>query len=441
MATTIGIRKEDKNRWERRAPLSPADVGRLRARGGMEFVVQSSPTRVFSDSEYRAAGATVTADLGAADIILAVKEIPAGVLIPGKTYAFFSHVIKGQRQNMPMLARILELGCSLLDYERIVDERERRLLFFGRHAGNAGAIDTLWCLGQRLLALGIPTALADLRIAHEYDSLAEAKKHLSAVGQRLRSEGLPAEISPLVVGIAGYGNVSKGAQEVLAALPATVIPVADLAKVCAGHGSPGEPIVSVVFTERDMVRPASPGTPFVLEEYYRQPEKYVSRFEEVLPFLDVLLNTIYWTERYPRFVTRDWARRAWTAASRPRLKVVGDISCDIDGSIELTVKTTTPDAPAYVIDPVSGSIGDGIEGNGLAIMAIDNLPCQLPREASEHFGSVLREMVSDLAAADWRAGFDELGLPPHLEKAVIAHHGALTPSYQYLEAFLRTATS
>jgi len=153
MAAIIGIRREDKNKWERRAPLVPTDASDLQTKGGMRFLVQHSALRVYTDDEYRSAGVEVNEDLGPASVILAIKEIPTHLLLPGKTYVFFAHVVKGQPHNMPMLRRLMELGCSLVDYEKITDDQKRRLIFFGRHAGYAGMIETLRCLGQRLAVL------------------------------------------------------------------------------------------------------------------------------------------------------------------------------------------------------------------------------------------------------------------------------------------------
>ncbi|RKZ18896.1 hypothetical protein DRQ50_03170, partial [bacterium] len=150
MSVTVGIRREDKNEWERRVPLVPADVVTLAADHDLEFLVQPSPIRVFKDDEYAAAGATVTEDLSPAKVVLAVKEIPLTELRPDRTYLYFSHVVKGQPYNMPMLQHLLDTGATLIDYEKIADEQNRRLIFFSIHAGYAGMIESLVCLGQRL---------------------------------------------------------------------------------------------------------------------------------------------------------------------------------------------------------------------------------------------------------------------------------------------------
>jgi saccharopine dehydrogenase (NAD+, L-lysine-forming) len=332
-----------------------------------------------------------------------------------------------------MLRRLLELGCSLVDYERILDDRNRRLVFFGVHAGHAGMIETLWCLSRRLRGLGLHDPLDGMKHAYEYDDLQAAKDHLRQLGERIRRDGLGDALHPLVFGVSGYGNVSRGAQEVLDCLPVTEVTPEALPAAAARGGSAPGPLLKVVFKEEHMVRPVEPGAPFELQDYYDHPEKYRGDFERHLPHLDVLVNTIYWEERYPRLVTREWARRQ---AGRARLQVIGDISCDIEGSIELTLKATQPDAPCFTYDPASDSVTMGCAGPGPAVMAVDNLPCELPREASQHFSRTLRGMVPALAAADWTAPFERLDLPPELKRAVIVHRGKLTPDYAHLKDFL-----
>jgi alpha-aminoadipic semialdehyde synthase len=433
LGAIIGIRQEDKNQWERRVPLTPDEVARLVSEHGLSVLIQPSVIRCYRDDEYRAAGAKVQEDLGPASLVLAVKEIPTTLLRPGKTYLYFAHVVKAQRHNMPMLKRLLDLGCNLVDYERITDEKNRRLVFFGRYAGCAGMIDTLWTLGQRLAVLGIVSPLVEIQTAHAYADLAAAKADIKQVGERIAREGLPDAIHPIAIGITGYGNVSQGAQEVLDCLPVRWVSASDLPEAANNRGQ-GDPVfVAAVFKEADMVRPADPAGRFDLDEYYNHPERYAPCVEESLPHLDVLINAIYWTPRYPRFVTREWTQVAWAGGTQPRLKVIGDISCDITGGIEITVKTTTPDAPVFIYDPVDGSAHDGFVGHGPVIMSIDNLPCELPRESSQYFSSVLGAMVVDLARADWQTDYEKVELPGHLKRAVIVHHGRLTPSYQYLQ--------
>jgi hypothetical protein len=406
--------------WERRVPLVPEDLAEL-TKGGLSFVVQSSAKRVFTDEAYRAA------------LVIGLKEIPVDVLEKGKVYVFFSHTIKGQPANMPMLRRALDLHCTILDYERIVDDDGRRLIFFGNYAGYAGAIDTLWTLGRRLAWEGIPSPFEGIRQASAYGSLEEAKAAVRAVGARIEADGLPAAISPLVVGVAGYGNVSRGAQEVL-----DLLPVADVEPEALLPGrSPAAkaPILKAVFREEDTVLRLDPSAPFDLQEYYDHPERYRGAFERYLPRLHVLLNCIYWEPRYPRLVTKEAIRHLYEGG-RAGLRVIGDISCDVGGSIETTVRATEPNDPVYVYLPAEDRAPSGVEGNGPAVLAVDILPSELPREASAYFSRILKGFVPAIAAADYTVDFSALDLPPELKRAVIAYRGRLTPDYAYIAKHL-----
>jgi len=429
MSARIGIRREDKNDWERRVPLTPADAAALQAERSHRIVVQPSPIRVFTDDDYRGAGLEVSETALEADILIGVKEIPPELYRPGGVYMNFSHTIKGQPYNMPLLRRYMEQGCSLIDYECIADDDGRRLIFFSIHAGYAGMIESLRALGLRLASRGVATPLSEVKPAYEYLDLEDAERHLREIGERLAADGLPDGTGPLVIGLAGYGNVSKGAQRVLGWLPRTEIRVADLPR--AAEAAEGRPLVQVVFAEQDMVRPRGDHE-FELQDYYDRPERYAGRFEEHLPHLDMLVNTIFWTDRYPRLVTKAWAADRFRDGGESRLQVIGDISIDIEGSIELSLKATYPDAPCFVYDPRDGSLADGVAGTGIAIMAVDNLPCELPRESSTYFSGILRDMVGDLGDADWRADFANLELPSHLKRAVIVHKGELTPAFAHL---------
>jgi alpha-aminoadipic semialdehyde synthase len=214
----IGIRREDKSDWERRAPLTPEHVRRL-AGDGIDIHVQRSAKRAFADDDYAGAGARLGDDLDGCRVVMGVKEIPPDELRSDTTYLFFSHTTKGQPHNMPMLRRLIELGATLIDYENVVDDRGLRLIFFGRHAGYAGMIDGLWALGRRLELEGHTTPFAELRPAHAYADLDEARAAIAAAGERIRDRGLPETLHPLVFGITGTGNVSSGEREILDGLP------------------------------------------------------------------------------------------------------------------------------------------------------------------------------------------------------------------------------
>jgi alpha-aminoadipic semialdehyde synthase len=436
VGVTIGIRREDKNKWERRVPLTPDDVAELGRRHDLAFVVQPSQIRVFGDDEYVAAGAAVQEDLAAAGIVVAVKEIPLELLRGRTTYLFFSHTVKGQKYNMPLLQKILDLGATLIDYERIVNEQNRRLIFFSLHAGYAGMAETLAAAGRRLALQGRHTALVDIKPAHEYGDLDELKAHLREIGARLSAAAAAGEGKPLIIGMAGYGNVAAGCREVLDCLPARELKVTELADAANAGVADLGPLAFVTFREEHMVEPRSADAQFVLQDYYQHPENYRGIFERHLQYLDILVNSIYWDTPYPRLLTRKWARTAWAQGKQPRLQVIGDISCDLEGAIELTTKPTMPDEPCYVAVPDTGELLMGVEGPGPVIMAVDNLPCEVPRESSQYFSRVLSNMMPALAQADFSVRFESLLLPPHLKKAVIAHRGALAPDYRYLQEYL-----
>jgi alanine dehydrogenase len=421
----LGIRREDKNKFERRTPLIPEHIAKLSREKNLLISLEPSPRRVFSDEDYRASGATLADSLEDCAVIMGVKEIPPEKLCAGKVYVFFSHTIKGQPQTLPMLRRLLELGCTLIDYEKIVDEKGQRLVFFGRHAGLAGMIDTLWSLGQRLAAEGIKTPFAEIQPAWKYQSLEEAKTKIAQLVSGLRSSGLPPEIRPLTFGVTGYGNVSRGAQEILDLLQPKTISPEELCRIV-----PGEPaLYKTVFREEHLVERRA-GT-FELQDYYDHPAEYRSIFSRYLDQLSVLVNCIYWDTPYPRLVTQGDLYRLYGNDS-PKLKVIGDISCDVNGSIEATVRATASDNPVYTYDVSLGRAIDGILGKGPTIMAVDNLPAELPKDASEFFSTALLPFIPALAAADFEVPFDRCELPAALRKAVIAYRGALTPNFSYL---------
>jgi alpha-aminoadipic semialdehyde synthase len=195
-------------------------------------------------------------------------------------------------------------------------------------------------------------------------------------------------------------------------------------------------LTAVTFREQHIAEPRGP-EPFDLQRYYDYPEHFRPAFEPYLPQLDVLVNAIYWAPQYPRLLTREYLRQAAQAGAL-RLRVVGDISCDIDGAIECTLRATDPGQPVFSYDPLTGETMDGVTPRGLAVMAVDILPSELPREASEDFARVLEPFIPALAAADYSAPFDELALPPPIRRAVIAHRGELTPDYRYLLEHLPT---
>lgn len=432
----IGIRREDKNPWERRVPLIPSHVRELMQAHGLKFCIQPSPIRIFTDDDFRLVGAKVQESLSPCPVILAVKEIPVHLLEPGKAYMFFSHTIKGQPVNMPMLCKLVELGCSLIDYERIVDEKGRRIVFFGRQAGDAGMVDTLWALGRRLQIEGIDNPFMELRQTLHYQSLVEAKEEIAFIGEEIHQRGLPAEMVPFICGFTGYGHVSQAAQEIFGLLPSDEIEPEEFAAFMSRGQFSAHRAYKIVFREEHMVRPRKPGAAFELQDYYQHPEKYKPILEDYLPHLTLLVNGIYWAPKYPRFVTKEFIRRLYAQNVRPRLRVIGDISCDIQGGVEVTLRSTDPKDPVFVYDPVRDEALPGLEGRGPVIMAVDNLPAEIPLESSVFFSQCLKPFVPALAFADFGGGPDGCWLPDPIKKALILFRGKFTPEYEYMKSFL-----
>ena len=436
MERIIGIRREDKNIWEKRTPLVPEDLKELAEKYNIKFIVQSSKIRAFSDEEYKKVGAEVTEDLNKAEIILAIKEIPKELFEKDKIYIFFSHTIKGQKHNMPMLKEIINKGATLIDYERIVDDKGRRLIFFGKFAGYSGMIDTLWALGERLNYEKIePNPFIEIKQTYKYKDLSDAKEAIKELRKKIEKEGLPKELTPFIIGFAGYGNVSQGAQSIIDVLPIEELSPSSLKEFFESKSYSNKKVYKVVFKEEDMVEPIDKSIKFELYDYYNHPEKYKGRFEIYLPYIKVLINAIYWESKYPRLVTKKWLKENWRK-EKHILKVIGDISCDIEGAIECTVKATSPDNPVFVYEVSTGKIIDGVKGDGPVILAVDNLPCELPIESSKEFSSVLKRFIPEIAKADFTKSFEQLELSPEIKRAIIVYHGKLTPNYEYLNKYL-----
>lgn len=435
MSKFVGIRHEDKYKMERRSPLTPKHVEYLINHKNIDFVVQSSPKRVFSDEEYRKAGAVISSDLDSCSVIFGVKEMPVEFFEQDKTYVFFSHVIKGQPYNMPMLRKMMEMKCTLIDYEKVVDEQNKRLIFFGKYAGLAGMINSLWALAQRLKHYGYDTSLLKIKQAHHYHSLDEAKSDISDIGQRIAENGIPHELRPFVIGFTGYGNVSQGAQEICGLLPVKEISPEKLLNLKNRKKLPDNIIYKVVFKEKDMYEHKNPGVEFDMYDYFANPGDYVSKFEPYIPHLSVIINCVYWDERYPRLVTKEYLKKLFSG-SIPRLKVIGDISCDVEGAMECTIHPTSIEDPVFVYNPFNEEVTKGFDGDGILDMAVDILPSELPRDASDGFSDVLVHFVKPIVDADFELPFEDLNLPRAIKKALILHKGVLTPDYEYIEKYL-----
>lgn len=429
----IGIRHEDKYVMERRVSLVPEHVKQLISKG-LEIEVVNSSKRVYDDSEFEAAGATLVDEVTDSTVILGVKEMPMDFFREELTYIFFSHIIKGQPYNMPLLKQMMRKKINLIEYEKIVNDKNQRLIFFGRYAGLAGMINSLWSAGQRWNELGIITPFLSLKQTHRYNSLVEAKEAIALVGEELNKNGLPSHISPIVTGFTGYGNVSKGAQEIYDLLSPVEISPDELTDNDY-HTKTDALFYKVIFKEKDISNHIKGSSNFDLQEYYNHPELFKSKFEQYIPHLTILMNCMYWDDRYPAIVTKDYLEKLYSK-DNPKLLVIGDVTCDPDGSIECTHKGTEIEDPVFVYNPITRKPTMGFKGKGILVMAVDILPSELPRESSQTFSDALVGFMLEIAETDFDVPFEELRLPKPIKKALILHKGKLTPDYEYLKQYL-----
>ncbi|CAH2077079.1 unnamed protein product [Thlaspi arvense] len=407
----VGILAETVNKWERRTPLTPSHCARL-LHGGKDrtgvsrIVVQPSAKRIHHDALYEDVGCEISDDLSDCGLILGIKQPELEMILPERAYAFFSHTHKAQKENMPLLDKILAERVTLYDYELIVGDHGRRLLAFGKYAGRAGLVDFLHGLGQRYLSLGYSTPFLSLGSSYMYSSLAAAKAAVISVGEEIASQGLPLGICPLVFVFTGTGNVSLGAQEIFKLLPHTFVQPSTLPELFAkekGNIQNGKStkrvhhVYGCIVTSQDMVQHQDPSKSFDKADYYVHPEHYNPVFHErIAPYTSVLVNCMYWEKRFPRLLSIKQLQDLTTKGSP--LVGICDITCDIGGSIEFVNRATLIDSPFFRFNPTNSSYHDDMD-----------------------------EFVGSLASMTEIAE-----LPAHLKRACISYRGELTSLYEYI---------
>ncbi|MEM9327757.1 MAG: NAD(P)-dependent oxidoreductase [Bacteroidota bacterium] len=396
----IGLIKEGKVPLDKRVPLTPHQAFRVSERfKSVEIVAQSSDIRCFSDDEYEAEHIPVVSNLKDCDIILGVKEVPIDQLLPNKTYVFFSHTIKAQAYNRKLLQEILEKKITLIDYETLTDASNHRIVAFGRWAGIVGAYNGIWTYGQRY-------NLFNIRRAHECFDLEDLKTEYPKV-----------TLPPVKIVITGGGRVAKGAMEVLLGMKIRRVSPAALLE---------QQFDEPVFTQlnsRDYHKKHD-GGPFNRHEFFDHPHLYEGDFLKYAQVADLLIASAYWDPHAPRlFTPKD------VLTNKFQLKVIADITCDIDGSIPSTKRPSTIEDPIYDYNPSEEIEEKALSDEAnLTMMAVDNLPCELPRDASESFGEQLVDNV-----LPHLLGRDDEGI---IARATIAKNGALTDRYNYLQEFV-----
>lgn len=396
----IGIIREGKNPPDKRSPFTPDQLQSLNQKfeGQLKFYVESSPIRCFSDEEYEAKGVEVISDISGCDVLFGVKEVPVTNLIPDKTYFFFSHTIKRQAYNRGLLQSILEKNIRMIDYEVLKNQSGARVVAFGRWAGVVGAYNAMWTYGQK-------TGLFEIKRAHECFDLAEMKQELQKV-----------QLPPIKIILNGSGRVGNGAKEILEAMEIKEIGTEDFL-----HQYFDEPVF-VQLKSEDFNRRKTDGG-FEKEEFYANPEKYESHFLKFAEEGEMLIAAAYWDPKAPRlFELKD------IQSDDFGISVIADVTCDINGSVPTTSRASTILSPVYDVDRQTMSEIEAFgKQNSISVMAIDNLPCELPREASRDFGNQLIQWVIP-------ALLDEPA--PILEKATIARDGDLTLEFMHLTDYV-----
>ena len=396
----IGIIREGRIPTDKRTPLTPRNCVELKEiYPQLQIVVQPSKIRTILDEEYKALKIPLQEDLSDCDYILGIKQVPASELIEGKTYFFFSHTIKKQPENQKLLREILKKKCTLIDYECIKDFKGNRLISFGHFAGLVGAYNTIKTYGHRY-------RLFDLKPAHLCFDYAEMRSYFKKV-----------KLKPIKIALTGGGRVANGAMQVLDQMRIKEVNLYDFTDKVFSH-----PVYCQIHSEHFNVKK---GTNFFdKKDFFKNPAGYVSTFFELAKKADILMACAYWNAQAPKLFTKEQMR-----SSEFNIKVIGDITCDVAGSIPSTLKSTSIDNPVYDYNPFSEDLEVPYSSDkNVTVMAIDNLPCELSRDASEDFGKQLINKVFPLIF-----GTDKNII---IEKATIAKDGTLTSLFEYLSEYV-----
>lgn len=396
----VGILREGKVNVDTRVPLTPKQCRYLVDKyHDLQIFVQPSQKRCFSDEEYQSQGILIQENMQECELLLGVKEVPISMLIPQKTYLFFSHTIKKQPYNRELLRSILQQKIRLIDYECLRNERGKRVIAFGRWAGIVGAHNAILAWGRR-------EGKFNLKPMHECYDWAEAQTYY---------HNLPLSNINLVV--TGEGRVAKGACEVLDLMKIKKIsPQAFLEQTF------DEPVYTQLGV-KDMYCKEGESS-FDANHYYQHPEQYVSNFAPYTHTANIMLNGIYWDRRIPVFFTKEDMKR-----SDFTIRVIADVTCDIapDSSIPSTIRASSIANPIYGYDPLLSQEAEPFQNHSIDVMAVDNLPNELPRDASQDFGNqFISEVWAELNQTDSRMIYE----------ATIALDGELNKPYEYLRDYV-----
>jgi saccharopine dehydrogenase (NAD+, L-lysine-forming) len=398
----IGIIREGKIPHDKRVPFTPQQCRQLLEQfPGLELVVQPSSHRCYSDAEYQAEQITLQEDISSCNILMGIKEVPADQLITGKTYSFFSHIIKKQPHNQKLIRALLEKSVTMVDYETLVDPEGNRVIGFGRYAGIVGAYNGI-------MGYGMMYNLFKLKAAHQ----SHDKKELF---EGLRKVGIP----NIKIIITGGGRVSHGAEETMGAMNIRKVTPYEFLNY-----SFREPVYTQLHSHD--YHESLDGKPFSKYDFYNHPDQFRSSFNKFVSVCDVLIHCAYWDPRAPKLFSKKEMRDPGF-----HISVIADVTCDINGSIPSTTQSTTIEEKFFGYDPMTENVTESFKPGTVTVMAIDNLPCELPRDASEGFGKHLMErVIPDLI------GGDPTGL---IQRAVICKDGKLMPRFEYLKDYAGVA--
>ena len=395
----FGSIKERKSPPDRRVVFSPEELAKIKQLyQDAAIKVESSDIRIFTDDQYKNLGIEVANDISDCDVFFGVKEVPAEALIPNKSYFFFSHTIKKQPYNRKLLQAILEKNIDLYDHETIVDANNRRLIGFGRYAGIVGAYNSIRAFGIKFELFKIPKA--------------ETLSGKEALITHLKRLVLP----PLKFVITGTGKVGNGAKEILDAIKIKEVSVENY--LTKNYSQP-------IYTQIDVLdyNKRNDGQVLDFNDFYNNPQEYSSDFEKFTKVTDIFIAGHFYANESPIILSQEMLQ-----SKDCKIKVVADISCDVNGPIACTLRSSTIAEPLYGYLPNENKEVDVFHPAAIVVMAVDNLPCELPKDASEGFGEMFMEHVIPAFFNDDKEGI--------LQRAKITEKGKLTPRFSYLQDYL-----